>query len=403
MLNYNEIAVIDDGVNDGFYTNITRLSRSIEIHTDCKVIEYKNNEIEFSHGTACAAIICKYAKEALISSVKILNERNKTTAAQLIMALEWCLKNNIGIVNLSLGSTDINEKENINSVINKAVDEGMIIVAASSNNGKITYPAAFSKVIGVKTLRQQYAGEGYLYHYKPVDGVDISAPSVHKLVNYFGEDESSSCNSFAAPYITAQVYNILQEAHSAYSPIEVKNMLFQKAANCEEIKNVGKAAKTDLWYMDMNLCLSDRLNRSIDIPMLLVVGEKEKGMAAASKLEELFKLQGYRCGVYLDIDNCEMNYLPFKELYYEKTIQSEHIKGILSLYEIDLGIVFVEFNRLDVNYLKVVEEVIENDTRIVVNNDKYDIIVHSEEQESIKVSYGAKNVDEAFKYIMELY
>lgn len=403
MLNYNEIAVIDDGINDGFYTNITRLSRSIEIHADCGIIEYKNNKIEFSHGTVCAAIICKYAKEAVISSVRILNERNKTTAAQLIKAVEWCLENNIGIVNLSLGSTDINEKENISCVINKAVYAGMIIVAASSNNGKITYPAAFSKVIGVKTLGQQYVGEGYLYHYRPVDGVDISAPSVHKLVNYFGEDESSSCNSFAAPYITAQVYNILKEAHSAYSPLEVKNMLFLKAANFEEIKEVSKASKSDLWYMDMNLCLSDRLNRSIDIPMLLVVGEKEKGMAAALKLEELFKLQGYRCGVYSDIDNCEMNYLPFKELYYEKTIQSDHIKGIISLFEIDIGIVFVEFNRLDINYLKVVEEVIENDIRIVVNNDKCNIIALSEEQESLKVPYGAKDVDEAFKYIMELY
>lgn len=406
MLNYNEITIIDDGINDGFYTNITRLSRSIEIHADCRIIEYKNNKIEFSHGTVCAAIICKYTKEAIISSIRILNERNKTTAAQLIMALEWCIENNIGIVNLSLGSTDINEKENINSVINKAVDAGIIIVAASSNNGKITYPAAFSKVIGVKTLREQHAGEGYLYHYRPVDGVDISAPSVHKLVNYFGEDESSSCNSFAAPYITAQVYNILKEAHSAYSPLEVKNKLLQKAANSEEIRNVGKASKADLWYMDMNLCLSDRLNKAIDIPMLLVVGEKENGIIATLKLAELFKLQGYRCGVYSDIASCEiceMNYLPFKELYYEKTIQCEHIKGILSLYEIDLGIVFVEFNRLDINYLKVVEEIIENDIRIVVNNDKYNIIVNNEVQESLKVQYGAKDVDEAFKYIMELY
>jgi hypothetical protein len=436
MINYNEIAVIDDGINVDFYTNIPRMKKSIEIHMDCKITEYENNKIEYSHGTVCAAIICKYAKEAVISSVKVLNESSKTTGAQLIKAIEWCLKNNIGIVNLSLGSTDINEKENIYRVINEAVNAGMIIVAASSNDGKITYPASFSKVVGVKTLRQQPQGEGYIYNYNSVDGVDIFAPSVHKLINYFEEEESSRCNSFAAPYVTAQVYNMIEKSHETYSALDIKHMLFEKALNYGEFKELAHisynsenkgylntAYKDGLLYTDMELCLKNnpKKNINIDIPIILIVGEKEQGITASLKLAELFKSNGYRCGLYSDSYLCDLygvNYLPFKKLYYKNSIKSDDIKGILSLYEIDLGILFVDLHELDTNYIKAIEETIENDIRIAIgydsnkvfshNEDKYNIILHSENDESIKLpceikSYEAKAIEEVYKYIIQIY
>lgn len=436
MINYNEIAVIDDGINVNFYTNIPRMRKSIEIHMDCSITEYENNKIEYSHGTVCAAIICKYAKEAVISSVKILNESSKTTGAQLIKAIEWCLKNNIGIVNLSLGSTDINEKENIYSVINEAVNAGMIIVAASSNNGKITYPAAFSKVIGVKTLKQQPQVEGYIYNYNSVDGVDILAPSVHKLTNYFEDEESSRCNSFAASYVTAQVYNMIEKSHVTYSPLDIKHMLFEKALNygefkelayindsCESKKYLNTAYKNDLWYTATESCLNNNLkkNINIDIPIILIVGEKELGIQASLKLAELFKSRGYRCGLYSDSSSYElyeMDYLPFKKLYYKNSIKSDDIKDILNLYEIDLGIIYVDLYAIDMNYIKTIEETIENDIRIAIgydsnkvfsyNEDKYNIILQGENDESFKLpcenkSYEAKAIEEVYKYIIQIY
>ena len=111
MLNYNKIAIIDDGVNMGFYNNISKLNDSIEIDINCKIIEYKSNSRGYSHGTTCASIINKYTENSMISSVKVINESGKTTGKQLINAIKWCLQNEFGIVNLSLGSTDINEKK----------------------------------------------------------------------------------------------------------------------------------------------------------------------------------------------------------------------------------------------------------------------------------------------------
>lgn len=530
MVKYNEIAVIDDGINVDFYTNISMVKKSIEIDKRCNITEYRNSKIEYSHGTVCAAIISKYTKDAIINSVKILNKSNKTTGRQLVKAIEWCLENNIGIVSLSLGSTDINEKKDIYKTINRAINDGMIIVAASSNNDKITYPASFSNVIGVKALRDQSEYEGYIYNYSSVDGVDILAPSVHKLINYFEEEESIRCNSFAAPYITAQIHSMIKKCYVRYLPLEIKYMLLEKARNYKEVKeenilnqhlewicraiifNIGDnksfnaedeayifnavqeefiyeedrfkileiietyinkynskdydtivikdfnnrrfnlnffaknlsnynkglvyindycenkeylkvAYRNNIWFTGMYQCFNNKLqkNINIDIPIILVVGEKEYGIPSSLKLAEIFKLQGYRCGLYSDISLCElygMDFLPSKDLYYKNKLEYDVIRGVLNLSEIDLGILFIEFYKLDINYVKWIEETLENDIRISIDCDANKVFIYDEDKYNInlnnknninsklfdgKEGYVAKDIEDLYGYIIEKY
>ncbi|HEX3028096.1 MAG TPA: S8 family serine peptidase [Clostridia bacterium] len=128
------IAVIDDGINEKLY-NAGVLQFNIEIFPDLTIAERENyNTFLPSHGTKCAAIIKKYSADALIGSIKILNDNTKRgLEKQLVRALQWCVDNGIRLVNLSLGTIDFRDFSEVKSCIDHATSQGLIIIAACNN------------------------------------------------------------------------------------------------------------------------------------------------------------------------------------------------------------------------------------------------------------------------------
>lgn len=63
--------------------------------------------------------------------MKILNEEGKGEIENLIEGIEWCIDQNVEIINLSFGFQT--ENEQLKEVINKAVEEDIIIVASIGN------------------------------------------------------------------------------------------------------------------------------------------------------------------------------------------------------------------------------------------------------------------------------
>lgn len=206
-----KLAIIDDGINEGLY-NISPIEENIEITPQLNVrkrIGY--NPYLPSHGTICAAIIRKYLPNAPLTSVKILNGKSKCIKEQLVKSIEWCIDNGIGLINLSLGTVDYRDFEFIRSVVNHAYERKVIIVAAYSNDDIITYPASLSNVIGVKCDRNNQLKENeYFYNNLPWDSIEITARGSYTIKNFNGiEDNISASNSYAAPFITALVHNIM--------------------------------------------------------------------------------------------------------------------------------------------------------------------------------------------------
>lgn len=212
------IAVIDNGV---MIQNIAKNEVEIDDGYILKVEPKDRCDINIlSHGTNCAFIVAKYCLSADISSVKMLDENGNGTIAKLQPALEYCYQNNIQLVNLSLGTTHFMDKAVIRHVINHYANKGMVIVAATANSGYKTYPASFSNIIGVAS-RKEYGTDKNLYWQR---GVEFVAPSEHELNidgNIFTLGKS---NSYAAPYITAKIGNILAE-NADYNVCQIKNRM----------------------------------------------------------------------------------------------------------------------------------------------------------------------------------
>ncbi|HFB54392.1 MAG TPA: hypothetical protein ENJ46_00590 [Hellea balneolensis] len=124
----------------------------------------------------------------------------KATTENLVQALDWMVKNDVKVINMSLAGPS-------NAVLNAAIENaqahGAIIVAAVGNDGpgaKPLYPAAYPDVIAVTAVNNRnniyrLANRG--------PHIDFSAPGV-AIRNAAANNayKASSGTSFASPFAT---------------------------------------------------------------------------------------------------------------------------------------------------------------------------------------------------------
>lgn len=222
-----EIAIIDNGIEKDLLRD--SIKHDIVIDNDGLDNINSNSSSTYSwHGTNCALIIEKYCKYVVMSSICILSEEGMGMVSKLEPALEVCLHNDIRIVNLSLGSTHYNDKAKIRNVINHYANKNMIIVAASANDGYRTFPAAFTNVIGV-VAGDTYCTEEDLQMHK---GIDFTAFSEHDIKIKSNFVRLGRNNSYAAPFITALIGNLIQK-RNCRNICEVREHLFGKRYELE--------------------------------------------------------------------------------------------------------------------------------------------------------------------------
>ena len=205
------IALLDDGIDLRRCPDI-RLREDLSVQPDGTIRPRRAEEIiRTSHGTTCAQIIHKYAPEAEFCSLAIfLQPKLRTSPAQLLAALDWCLEKKIPLVHMSAGTTQLCDQESIRRLIAKMIQQGQTIVAARSNDaGRYTVPACCAGVLGVAADPVLTGDQFYVLDAMP-DDVQIFASSRHDLSAYpFGEAEAVVSNSYAAPTVTAKVHELL--------------------------------------------------------------------------------------------------------------------------------------------------------------------------------------------------
>ena len=104
------VAVVDDGIIPEV-CSIGKLCYDMTVTESGRVCPRKADElITTSHGTTVAGIIHKYAPEAEFCSIRIFSGPIlKTSCKQLIAALKWCYMMKIPVINLSLGTTELDD------------------------------------------------------------------------------------------------------------------------------------------------------------------------------------------------------------------------------------------------------------------------------------------------------
>lgn len=198
-----------------------------------------------NHGTHVAGIaaaktnnaigVAGIGHDASIVNVKVLGDNGSGTFGWIINGILWaagcdtepCGSRRAEVINMSLGATGSCDPL-VQSAIDKAWSQGMVIVAAAGNSGAsgASTPGNCNNVIGV-AASDQNDNKASFSNYG--SGVDVAAPGVGILsTDYVGGYASFDGTSMASPHVAGLAALIWTTSYNTGNS-DVVNRIFQTA------------------------------------------------------------------------------------------------------------------------------------------------------------------------------
>jgi len=223
----NQDGVVDDNANAGQGIKVALLDTGINLdHPDLADNIYGGyNAIDprkapmdtYGHGTHVAGIIAGVANgigvvgaapQANLYAVKVLDV-NSGYVSDVIEGLQWCIDNNMQIVNMSVGLTE--DVSAFHDAIIAAYERGIVMVAAAGNYGPgentVTYPAKYPEVIAVGATD---SNDQIPYWSSQGSEVAIAAPGQDIYSTFYGVTYKSLMGtSMACPHVTGAAALVL--------------------------------------------------------------------------------------------------------------------------------------------------------------------------------------------------
>lgn len=193
-----KVGVIDSGID---YTH-PDLDANYAGGIDFKDDDDDPFDEDFGHGTHVAGIIgaednnipsiIGVAPKVSLYAVRVINKHGGTDS-DVIAGMDWCVENEMDVINLSVGSLDGSSA--IEQATNRVWDAGIIVVAAAGNwlwkwlplpprwHTYVQAPARYENSIAVANLQPVYEegnpepiAVGWGLHSAVGDSLDVSAP-----------------------------------------------------------------------------------------------------------------------------------------------------------------------------------------------------------------------------------
>ena len=140
------VAVIDSGVHPA-HPHVGRVTGGVSISHDGSVGEEFPDLL--GHGTAVAAAIREKAPDAEIHVVKVFDRALATSLATLIRAIDWSVDRGVRLINLSLGMPRSGPELALWASVQRASDEGVLLVSPREHDGTAWLPGCLDGVAGV--------------------------------------------------------------------------------------------------------------------------------------------------------------------------------------------------------------------------------------------------------------
>lgn len=240
-----KIAVLDSGVQPD--------------HPDLKIaggisfVEGVNNYSDDNgHGTHVTGIIGAQhnsigingiAPDATIYAVKVLDNEGYGYLSEIAAGIDWAINNDIDIVNLSIGTNE--QSITLSSMIKKAYNSGVFVVAAAGNDGDpkgvtdtIDYPGRYSETIAVGAVdenssRATFSATGPL--------LEVVAPGVDIKSTYLNNEYAVlSGTSMSTAYVTG-VLALIKEVNPGASANKMRSILQETS------KDLGPVGRDSLY------------------------------------------------------------------------------------------------------------------------------------------------------------
>jgi subtilisin family serine protease len=140
-----KIAVIDSGVNIR-HPHICAPTRGVFLGLEGEDI---SSDDPVGHGTAVTAAIQEKAPQAEYYALKLFGASLRATSDRLIAAIAWTIENRMDVVNLSLGTSNIDRRDELEGLVKRAASAGTLLVSARSAGQRPVLPGVLEGVISV--------------------------------------------------------------------------------------------------------------------------------------------------------------------------------------------------------------------------------------------------------------
>lgn len=193
------IGIVDSGVH-GEHPHVGGIAGGVTVGADGYVPGYVDC---LGHGTAIAALIHALAPEAELYAVRVFDDRLATSIGRVIRAIDWCLENEMEIVNLSLGTMNPAHRAAFAAAVERVHDAGAALVSAYEMNDQPMLPGSMAGAIGV-AMDADCPREAFgctMREGKPV----FSAPPYPREIPGVRREDNLNGVSFAVAHISAHL------------------------------------------------------------------------------------------------------------------------------------------------------------------------------------------------------
>jgi|GEM_PF-3328571 len=212
-----KIAIIDTGINQELFSYFASNNYSYYNSTN------ESDEIidEHSHGSWITCIMkCVSTgnnQRGLVPNsnftfIKIQDDIGRIEPEYISSAIKYARENKVDIINLSIGT--LTDYSNIEDEINKAITDGIIIIAAYGNDEEM-YPAKYEGVYSIATSSSE-------------SGADIVVSEtifeLDQLINTVHNYSEHPTSSFSCGIVTAYVALLMEEAKTDGTEFDINNL-----------------------------------------------------------------------------------------------------------------------------------------------------------------------------------
>lgn len=207
-----KVAIVDSGINIKEFPDFLIFEKEF-------TEKRENNNATLEHGTSIAGIILvnnifeKRLKPLIedmeVYSAKVVSDvNNGVMVDDFVKAIEWSIDNKVDVINISLGFKQ--DHAEVRSVVQKAIQNDIIIVASSGNNFGLNadYPARYPEVLSVGAVDESLNILPFNSHGK----IDYVAPGENIIsISSIGGKKVYEGTSVATAFVTRLIVLKLSE------------------------------------------------------------------------------------------------------------------------------------------------------------------------------------------------
>ena len=209
-----KVAVLDTGID----LDHPDLDIHGGVNYDPRAKSYDDNN---GHGTHVAGTIAALdntfgvvgvAPDADLYAVKVLDRKGNGYTSNVILGIQWAVRNNMDVINMSLGSDYPNS--DLAAALNAAESAGLITVAAAGNDTyDVDYPGAYPSTIAVGAINPDRTLASFSSRGPQVD---VVAPGVEITSTYRGGGyRDLQGTSMATPHVAGLAALFVQKYPNA--------------------------------------------------------------------------------------------------------------------------------------------------------------------------------------------